>query len=280
MTSFTKKCRFQPVIQKRFTLFRHEGLEFEKLNFLPSEKALPEHLYHYTSIDGLQGIITKRALWASQIHFLNDTQEFDYAVQILKKILYEFQQEYPTTPIAQKSLGPSPSLFEPRDLLAVFYWNLEQEFVYRLFERYPICIFSLSEKRDLPSQWRGYCPPGGGYSIGFSSKLLAKCLEPRNLYLGPCIYDLKEQEAIIKQALTKRGQSVLEDVERIPEKIQTSAEIQEVLANNAYEFIMEFSQIASILKHPSFYEECEWRIVSDLIENRIKICHLNLENPC
>jgi len=240
-------------------------LELEKLNSLPSEKALPEHLYHYTSIDGLEGIFTKRAVWASQIHFLNDTQEFEYAVQILKEILSEFRKEYPTTSIIQKALGPSPSLSEPRDLLAGFYQSLEDEVLFDLFKKFPICIFSLSEKEDLLSQWRGYCPPGGGYSIGFSSKLLVKFLETRNLYLKPCIYDLKEQQAIIRQALTEKSQAALKSLESLE---GTSEEIQEVFKYNIVEFIMEFSQIASILKHPSFYEECEWRIVSDLIDNK------------
>lgn len=232
----------------------------EKLNYLPSGKDLPDHLYHYTSIDGLEGILAKCALWASQIHFLNDTQEFKYAVQILKEVLSELRKEYPIK--WSRALGPIPPPSEPKEFLAEFYRLLENEYMFDLFEIFPICIFSLSERGDLLSQWRGYCPVGGGYSIRFLSKLLIQFLETRNLCLRPCVYDGKEQQAIVKRAITEKGQAVLKSLSGPP------TEIEEVYKKYSVEFFMEFSQIASILKHPSFYEECEWRIVSRLIENR------------
>ena len=33
-------------------------------------------IYHYTTQEGLIGIIEKRSIWATQIQYLNDTQEF------------------------------------------------------------------------------------------------------------------------------------------------------------------------------------------------------------
>lgn len=51
------------------------------------EKKPPERLYHYTSIDGLKGILDSRCLWASQIHFLNDTKEFNYSFDILMELI-------------------------------------------------------------------------------------------------------------------------------------------------------------------------------------------------
>jgi hypothetical protein len=235
--------------------------ELEKLNSHPSEKTPPEHLYHYTSIDGLEGILTKRSLWASQIHFLNDTQEFKYAVHILKEVLSGLREEYPIT-WSRVALGPCPPPSEPKEFLAEFYRSLESEVLFDLFKKFPICIFSLSERGDLLSQWRGYCPPGGGYSIGFPSKLLIQFLKTRDLCLKPCVYDEKEQQAIVKRTITEKGQTVLKRLSGPP------IEIQDVFKKCFVEFFMEFSQIASILKHPSFYEECEWRIVSSLIENR------------
>jgi hypothetical protein len=205
--------------------------------------------------------LTKHSLWASQIHFLNDTQEFKYAVHILKEVLSELRKEYPIT-WSRVALGLSPPPSEPKDFLAEFYRSLESQVVFDLFERFAICIFSLSERGDLLSQWRGYCPPGGGYSIRFPSKLLIQFLETRDLRLRPCVYDEKEQQAIVKRSITEKGQTVLKSLTASP------AEIQEVFKKCFVEFFMEFSQTASILKHPSFYEECEWRIVSRLIENR------------
>ncbi len=60
------------------------------------EKKLPEHLYHYTSIHGLHGILTSRFLWASEIHFLNDTQEFKYSFRILEKLFKDIRKNFPS----------------------------------------------------------------------------------------------------------------------------------------------------------------------------------------
>ncbi|OLD27475.1 MAG: hypothetical protein AUJ04_03935 [Acidobacteria bacterium 13_1_40CM_3_55_6] len=42
----------------------------------------PQILYHYTSQEGLMGIITERCIWASKIHYLNDSEEFSIALDL------------------------------------------------------------------------------------------------------------------------------------------------------------------------------------------------------
>ena len=41
-------------------------------------------LYHYTSREGLFGILKSRALWASSYMFMNDIKEFSHASAMLK----------------------------------------------------------------------------------------------------------------------------------------------------------------------------------------------------
>ena len=41
-------------------------------------------LYHYTSPAGLLGIVKSRSLWASGIHYLNDSSEYRHAVGVLQ----------------------------------------------------------------------------------------------------------------------------------------------------------------------------------------------------
>jgi hypothetical protein len=45
-------------------------------------------LWHYTDFAGLNGIVNG-TMWASNLRFLNDTQEFRYAVEIAMKVLSE-----------------------------------------------------------------------------------------------------------------------------------------------------------------------------------------------
>ena len=46
---------------------------------ISSTDDVPEKLYHYTNSEGLIGIIKDRALWATNLHFLNDAEEFNFA---------------------------------------------------------------------------------------------------------------------------------------------------------------------------------------------------------
>ena len=235
-------------------------MELEKPKPVPSEKRPPEHLYQYTSIDGVEGIVGKRSLWASQIHFLNDTQEFRYSVDILKRVLSERRKEYPITRL--RAIGTSPLPSEPEKLLASFYNRLESIVLDDLFENIPIFIFSLSKRGDLLSQWRGYCPPGGGYSIGFRSELLIQFLKTRELYIEPCVYNEQEQESKVKQAVTEAGEVFSKNPTDHQEQFEKAAK------EGLIHFFMDFYRIASILKHPSFEEECEWRIISKPIPNK------------
>jgi hypothetical protein len=232
----------------------------EKLAPFLCGKDPPQHLYHYTSISGLEGILTSRSLWASQIHFLNDTQEFRYSIEIFRKVLSQLRKEYPIPVL--RAIGPTPLPTDPEGLLGMFYNSAENFLFHELFAKTPICVFSLSENGDLLTQWRGYCPPGGGYSIGFSSKRLIQFLKTLDLYIERYLYDDKEQEAIVKGIVTKSGEKFLKTFTGLPE------EAEKITQGCLVDLFMDFSRVAAILKHPSFYEECEWRIISGPIENR------------
>jgi hypothetical protein len=56
------------------------------------QSALPTPLYHYTDVHGVYGIIQDQAIWASNIRYLNDSQEFDFAVMLAKGVILERAQ--------------------------------------------------------------------------------------------------------------------------------------------------------------------------------------------
>jgi hypothetical protein len=57
-------------------------------------------LYHYTNQSGLIGIITNRETWATHIRYLNDSAEFEYAVDLAATVLTE--EHRPSTTIPSK----------------------------------------------------------------------------------------------------------------------------------------------------------------------------------
>jgi hypothetical protein len=235
----------------------------EELSFLRSEEIPPEHLYHYTSIDGVKGILGENSLWATQIHFLNDTQEFKYSISILEKVLAELQNQLPERTLFKRAIQiQSPSIFDANDALAILYRNIKNLILTPPLDKPPICVFSLSKEGDFLSQWRGYCPPGGGYSIGFRTDSLTQFSKTHDLYLAPCIYDETRQEAVVREAVTKICDAALKGWTGSYE------EIDKLVSDYTLKFFIDFSAIASALKHPSFCQESEWRIISGLIANK------------
>lgn len=103
-------------------------------------------LYHYTTINGLLGIISKCQLWCSDCRFLNDGMELQYAKNFFFKEIEKLE-----LPPLEDGAGYS-----------IAGESLDN---FRMF------ISCFCEKGDLLSQWRGYgleqC-----YALGFDFNLL------------------------------------------------------------------------------------------------------------
>lgn len=41
----------------------------------------PQRLYHYTTAEGLRGIVESKILWATDVRYLNDPLEFNHGLQ-------------------------------------------------------------------------------------------------------------------------------------------------------------------------------------------------------
>ena len=56
-------------------------------------------LYHYTSQRGLLGILENKKIWATNIHYLNDSAELYHAIDVLQSGLsYICEYEHPSIP--------------------------------------------------------------------------------------------------------------------------------------------------------------------------------------
>jgi len=223
------------------------------------ESTFPDHLYHYTSIEGLKGILDTRSLWASQIHFLNDTQEFKYSTTILEKVLSERKPKLHQNALLMSAISPpGPYLPKsPEEAFSRLYDFLSEMVTSDVYEKIPICVFSLSKWWNLLSQWRGYCPSGGGYSIGFRFDLLNQILQKKNFRLLECIYDQAEQKTIIE--------SEIDELERDFRKCEPTKDFDGAMMKVGGKYFLDFSRKAPTFKDPSFGEEGEWRIVSNAI---------------
>ncbi len=206
---------------------------------------LPEGvLYHYTTFTGLLGIVEKKALWASDIRYMNDSAELKHTADLIR---IEVQQR-----ITRGHANP--------DLLALFVDWVS----YRITNGNILFGTSFRSHGNLLSQWRGYSLPGKGVSLGFSSEQLSQCAENQFFQFGRCIYEPARQRALISQ--------VVDAVENYTQESPVGNGATRREEAKGYEDIfahmeIDLLRIAAILKHPSFQEEEEWRLVSPVLTN-------------
>jgi len=125
-------------------------------------------IYHYTSAEGLKGIIENSEIWLTNAAFVNDTTEC-------------------------KALQEQKDLFNEND-----FSNDHVRDKWKYFIRSPdkgnnTYITSFSSGKESLGQWRAY----GNFRIGFKAKDLVK--KPFNLY--KCVYHKKE----IKEWIRKKS---------------------------------------------------------------------------
>jgi len=101
-------------------------------------------VYHYTSVDGLLGIIKSKSLWLSDYRYLNDSREMAHGAAIAEGVIEEILSQRSNTASAQ--------------VLSAWKEQLTQ-FSNR------ICIASFSEDSDSLAQWRAYGPVAIGFDV-------------------------------------------------------------------------------------------------------------------
>lgn len=180
-------------------------------------------LYHYTSQDGLIGILRNACLFASDVRFMNDHTERKYADQFFTKLA-----------------GEIPEFSE-------IYGHLLEDAPFQLqTSEYAACF---SNNGDSLPQWKMY---GGfnGYSIGWESSNLA-CLLMESaamVRLLPCSYDPEFQYDWLSRSIREILQySVSEELD--------DKQIAFLMVNLVW-------NAKSIFKHPSFSYENETRLIA------------------
>ena len=192
---------------------------------------------HYTSQKGLLGIVKEEKLWATNIKFLNDEQEFQHAIKLINEII------------------PKATITEASSNYSVYIKYIEaiEKKLMSLdsFKTDSIYTFSVSEELDLLSQWRGYCPENNGDCVTLNTDGVFNDIKEiyPNSYLQKCVYNQEKKESELKAVLNKFW---LQYSALSSKKEQAS--IVDSLAS-------EIALLASHFKHSSFSEENEWRII-------------------
>lgn len=202
-------------------------------------------LYHYTSLDGLLKIVPSKTLRATEIRYFNDSAEMRHTAELIDTVI-----------VHEDTMGRLRDPFSFQLLGQFRKW-----INHRLTDGHMLFVACFTTEGNLLSQWRGYCPPGKGISLGFSPDTIRIACENQqpSFRLGKCIYERQQQLGAVTSILTS-----------LVELAQKRGENGETAASQSFHHVFEeiesdLLRVAALLKDGAFREEQEWRAVSSII---------------
>src|ERR687891_1650454 len=73
----------------------------------------PEVLYHYTTADGLLGIVGSTSFWMTSLRYMNDQSELQYARELVRAVLNDKVKEYEGNPTLIEFFRRIRETFDP-----------------------------------------------------------------------------------------------------------------------------------------------------------------------
>jgi hypothetical protein len=199
----------------------------------------PTVLYHYTTQAGFIGILESDSIWATKIHYLNDSSEYELALAIGRDVLSGLLKSEPNEQRQEKIT----CLLENLDTI----------------ESMNICVCSFSEHGDLLSQWRAYGGNAGSYALGFHTAHILEQAKEQHFTLVKCVYDEQQQRALVERLVEE---SLQQDFNVFHSHIDPKDPWTIIALLTGGDFAMKFAQLAPSIKSKEFHEESEWRLVS------------------
>lgn len=205
-------------------------------------------LWHYTTFNGLQGIVTGN-VWASSLAYLNDTTEYRYALEMALQAL------------------EAPSQSDHRGRFSLTYSSVPKmlQHYFGRVQGDSIFVACFSRAFDDLNQWRAYTG-NPGFAIGLDGEELASAAGS-SFELRECCYDAREQRKGLDDKLKElTGLMELEEADLGAGVASTNAGIFEgerssFIERWSYEIFRCVDALAASYKHPKFAAEQEVRLV-------------------
>ncbi len=201
---------------------------------------------------GFLGILNDKQIWATNIFFMNDQNEFRRAIHLLTTELD------PRIEILDKSYK---SVQDGVDVIKI---DAKMRFLKNIkaavsniteTEKKQFYVCSFTELDDTLSQWRGYSKDGNGVSISFDFKNFNEGV------ISKCKYDETEQKTILKNLIEHWFKNLEANIEANVKESKDFGFSAIVSSHHTTKCIDSFLRIAPFFKNPKYVEEAEWRIV-------------------
>lgn len=259
-------------------LYRKHGLEEKNTQFL--------ELWHYTSADGLLGIIRNDQNEIGKLHFwftrsdcLNDTSEGTNILFLFRQVCCELLQE---NIITQSFYDVVKNVEIPDHQFVNFPIPARERFAHEsVLDCVPchayICSFSL--KKDSLDMWRFYSKGNGGYGLKCFSLLFDKYKDYENsdyeedamfslIRSYKVIYSDEEKKHILKEIIT--------DTFTAYENSSTSKRDKYQEAKKFIQYTLKIFQFQ--FKHECYSSEQEYRFVFYLPYDKPKLLENRMPN--
>ncbi len=154
------------------------------------KKPIPKTLWHYTSLQGLLDIVKSKQIFATDIRYLNDREEFVHAQSFVDQVVNELDEKDANGWQARQSVkGFTDGLFT-RGVLSP--------------KTSQIFVASFSTAEDQLSQWRAYSRGSSGASLGFDLSSIRPGPTVDSLVVfAECIYDDGVKKDLLAQAINR-----------------------------------------------------------------------------
>lgn len=210
-------------------------------------------IYHYTTIEGVKGILDSQALHLTHVRYMNDSEEITHAFNHYKQRVMEHEIDNLIKSLNLKAEEDSSRLLKSDEIHKVKD-TISKTLDLALGNAYIFAASFCQTKNNLLSQWRGYSNGTIGYCIEFNEDKLIeasyKITGSKDIFMvyDNCIYDEKETLSLLNE------------------------QVPEIAAwNEEYSSLPTVFRICSLSKNGDFSEENEKRLVAVTHNNSTKI---------
>ena len=144
---------------------------------------IPKLLYHYTSIEVFESILTNRSVWLSDLAKMNDSMERSWVSTLFKEVWLDCLE-------SKRAIIDADAYFYDFEI-----------------DKIPVFAICLSAAGDLLSQWRAYADDGQGVAIGFrphslvfqvKSRFIDEYMEDESMVMTKCVYNRRTQTTLMR----------------------------------------------------------------------------------
>ncbi len=189
-------------------------------------------LAHYTTFEGMKGILSERRIWATESRYLNDASERSFAADQLEKLFQTQENLYPGTIV--------PTMIAEA-----------REYLKSRFDQNAHFVACFCEGSDLLSMWSPYAAAGGGYALEFDGPRIAQLARLPSAFFFKVLY-----------GAPLPGHPLVDAFARSCKNMAENTKIDPKMAAVAPMLVSPLELCFIRLKDEAFEHEKEWRAVA------------------